>query len=251
MKSIEKTANRYIYKYSSLNEFLLRTLINNELYFSNPSDFNDPFDCQFKLNLVKNSEAENQFYKNLDLSDSEKKLFNLFQFENENSKGLENTFNLRLIERLGVTCFSEQENEILMWSHYANGHKGICLKFDWNIHPDYFQGDKVIYDNKLHTIEYSSTQKFHNEIKRVVLTKLERWSYEKEIRSVVEIGASGKRNLSFNPKALVGIIFGDKVNIDDIQLIKRTVSLHEDYSHVKFYKATMIREESKIKINAM
>jgi hypothetical protein len=37
--------------------------------------------------------------------------------------------NLGLEKEILITCFSEVNYNILMWSHYANNHKGICLKF--------------------------------------------------------------------------------------------------------------------------
>jgi hypothetical protein len=37
---------------------------------------------------------------------------------------------LESFESYGVSCFSESWNSILMWSHYADRHKGICLGFD-------------------------------------------------------------------------------------------------------------------------
>jgi len=249
MENFEITTNKHIYKYFSINEFIFRTLINNELFFAKPSDFNDPFDSQFNLRLVEGSKAEKQFFENLEASSSEINNLKTPQLNNEISTNLENSLISGTNDLVGVTCFSETENEILMWSHYADKHKGICLKFDWKIHPEYFSGSKVFYSNSIHNIEYSSTENFHQEYKKCVLTKLGRWNYEKEIRSVIEINK--KRNLSFNPKALVGVIFGEKTNNADIEIIKKVIALHKDYQQVKFYKANMIRKESKMRISAM
>src|ERR1035441_3016297 len=30
----------------------------------------------------------------------------------------------------GLLCFSEEWNNILLWSHYADQHRGVCLGFD-------------------------------------------------------------------------------------------------------------------------
>lgn len=245
-----KTKQQYIFKYFSINVNTLKVLLNNELYFTNPFDFNDPFDCQFNLELVANSIAERSFYDKLNLNENEMELFNAY-FKKGISNGLDNIFNKKLLDMIGVTCFSEDVDNFLMWSHYADSHKGICLKFDWKIHEDYFQGDKVIYKSKLPTIKYSSDIKFRNQIKRIVTTKLKYWNYENEIRSVIDIGKSRKRNPSFNPKALVGVIFGDKTSQENIDLIKRIINLHEEYNKIDYYKAQLIKNENGIKINAM
>ena len=34
------------------------------------------------------------------------------------------------VDKMGILCFSEHCDDILMWSHYSDGHKGFCLEFD-------------------------------------------------------------------------------------------------------------------------
>jgi hypothetical protein len=31
---------------------------------------------------------------------------------------------------VGIYCVSTNYDDVLMWSHYADSHKGICLEFD-------------------------------------------------------------------------------------------------------------------------
>jgi hypothetical protein len=40
-----------------------------------------------------------------------------------------------ILEKTGVLSLCAVSDDVRMWSHYADGHKGICLKFsldDWN-----------------------------------------------------------------------------------------------------------------------
>lgn len=56
----------YFYKYFTINQNLYSSVINNELYFSNPRNFNDPFDSypRFLLtNDVEKLKAFHQFLK--------------------------------------------------------------------------------------------------------------------------------------------------------------------------------------------
>lgn len=39
---------------------------------------------------------------------------------------------LKLGEVIGITCFSETPKNMLMWSHYANKHTGICVEYDFS-----------------------------------------------------------------------------------------------------------------------
>lgn len=250
MKELELTQEKYIYKYYPINEFLLRTLINNEIFFSNPLNFNDPFDCQFEINLIEGSQAELDWHEKLNsvLTKNDYALIDKLNLRQNISNGLAPYFIKEVSNRIGVACFSEKADNFLMWSHYASSHKGICLKFDWKIHKSYFQGTRVIYDDRLPIAEYSSSMGFQQELPRIALTKLSHWSYENEIRSVIAID-NNERTPSFNPKSLAGVIFGDKTNDKDIELIKRIISIHNEYTNVTFYKARLLRSESRIDIS--
>ena len=35
-------------------------------------------------------------------------------------------------EAIGVSCFTEKPNNMLMWSHYADKHTGICVEYDFS-----------------------------------------------------------------------------------------------------------------------
>jgi len=44
---------------------------------------------------------------------------------------------IKFLENSYATCFSENNNDFLMWSHYASKHSGICLEFTLE-HSDLF-----------------------------------------------------------------------------------------------------------------
>lgn len=53
---------------------------------------------------------------------------------------------VKFLENSHVTCFSERNNDFLMWSHYASKHSGICLEFtleNGNLFPYKITGRKV------------------------------------------------------------------------------------------------------------
>jgi hypothetical protein len=39
---------------------------------------------------------------------------------------------IRDVDRAGVACFSALPDDLLMWAHYADKHRGVCLKFVGN-----------------------------------------------------------------------------------------------------------------------
>ena len=36
----------------------------------------------------------------------------------------------RVAQRKGIACFLSNCDNLLMWAHYADSHKGVCLKFN-------------------------------------------------------------------------------------------------------------------------
>lgn len=56
-------------------------------------------------------------------------------------------------EKIGVCCFSLDPKSILMWSHYSDNHKGVCLKFDRLKDMECFRGSYPV-DYLLKSISY-------------------------------------------------------------------------------------------------
>ncbi len=52
-----------------------------------------------------------------------------FKFDIENFKIEINRLTTKFLANSYTTCFSENNDDILMWSHYASKHSGICLEF--------------------------------------------------------------------------------------------------------------------------
>jgi hypothetical protein len=118
--------NKLLYKYRAANKFFFDILINNQLYFSTTSDFNDPFDGQLKPNEFALE------LKNLGCKED------LSQFS-RHSQYVEDSIN-----RSAVLSLSTTSDNILMWSHYANSHKGVCLGFNNNLTNSFVDWDEDV-----------------------------------------------------------------------------------------------------------
>lgn len=58
------------------------------------------------------------------------------------------------LQSFRVSCFAESPYSILMWSHYANCHKGFCIEYEI---PPYSEANELLYHN-LHPVIYSDTR---------------------------------------------------------------------------------------------
>ncbi|MBQ6730788.1 MAG: DUF2971 domain-containing protein [Bacilli bacterium] len=106
----------------------------------------------------------------------------------------------KLRKRVVISCFGSSFDSILMWSHYANMHKGVCIEFE--IEDKDFKTveySKQMPDFRLHdTLEILFGHEFVGEeidfnneeydfMNKPLLTKSEDWIYEGEIRCVYSI----------------------------------------------------------------
>ncbi len=86
----------------------------------------------------------------------------------------------------GLLCFSKSWRNPLLWSHYSDRHRGLCLGFDV---PDKLLMS-VTYTRKRTTSEklFSNDQLIRErEMKRLLRTKFSHWRYENEVRCVVSL----------------------------------------------------------------
>lgn len=223
-KCVEKRIYpRYLYKYRKLGEHTKDIIIYNRMRFSSPSEFNDPFDFNLPINLEESiKKIKKEDFDSY--SDKLKNIGNNSSSENnelcvnylfENPSKTKETI-LKFFEEIGVSCFSKKYDNILMWSHYTENHKGICLKFDILKSLDFFTPLlDVEYKKK---IDLEIVNYFRNPDEFMInttRTKFKCWKYEKEFRSVKNksIGFDCKnRFVNFNPSALKEIIFGFKTD---------------------------------------
>ncbi len=87
----------------------------------------------------------------------------------------------------GIICMSTTWQEPLLWGHYADKHKGICLGFD----VDDAEWQPVIYRKERPSLSNLGV-KHLNEIsdeqwQEVSRTKFKAWEYEREYRTLVDL----------------------------------------------------------------
>ncbi len=90
-------------------------------------------------------------------------------------------------EENGLICFSASWGNPVLWSNYADKHKGICLGFDVPVEMLI----KAVYKNKWILMELDKTKetaKFSEKvIRKLLTTKFSNWKYEEEYRLYVKL----------------------------------------------------------------
>ena len=139
----------HLFKYQAVSARSLENLKARTLYFSTPSAFNDPFDCALEL-VMKDLDDDDldRAYAHLrsraDLDPQLEAELTTDGVPNERAREVfarsltADVLMPRIEEtrsQVGVACFSAKNDDLLMWAHYADGHRGFCLEFDTSLMP--------------------------------------------------------------------------------------------------------------------
>jgi len=93
----------------------------------------------------------------------------------------------------GVISFTETYNNLLMWSHYADEHKGIVVEFNYEKLKAYFN-NKLNVNNSIERVLYNRERQdvlsYSFSPKQSLLTKSDDWIYEKEHRILTKVSNS-------------------------------------------------------------
>lgn len=222
MKTVE-----HLYRYRSLAndgvvEFVKKTLIDHELYFAPSNSFNDPFDCHPSFEGEPTESDYRSYSKRMAPGSDHANA--PWPIPAEKVEALRSGYvrwheNIRAVLR--VVCMSEVSDDILMWSHYGDYHKGICLKFDAK-HSFFETFQPVVYtDERLNFPLFS-----HDAVALSLSTRTKStgWRYENEWRGVKYPGVSVPYEESgiyhFEPEALVGVILGPLISEEHEALIR-------------------------------
>lgn len=198
-----------LYRYMSLanktrKKRVTKLFKEHKVWFSKPTEFNDPFEfhvtLSFEATLTEKIEAyakylqkahgptesfvkANAHFKMLGLRDD-----GIKQWEEEQAKPFIETMR----KKHGILSLTKDECNILMWSHYADYHKGICLGLSPN---DNYEENSDFWDNTAEVEYHEETNlpeinpyKFMTnpieQAKKCILTKAIFWDYEAEWRTI-------------------------------------------------------------------
>jgi hypothetical protein len=93
-------------------------------------------------------------------------------------------FKTTINETTGLLCFSRNWISPVLWSHYSQKHKGICLGFDISRK----RIEDVKYAKERLSPPQDAPKTLTPELKKQLLyTKSHDWQYEQEVRFVVEL----------------------------------------------------------------
>lgn len=245
-----------LYKYRAFNVNTLRLLSEAEVYYADPASFNDPLDSKPSIQIdTDRVTLEKLLYQILVKSvNKEYALKNIenhrymssqygdyttdFETEKYYKQLLASNVKGLLYEELGqrgVLSLAKRWDCPLMWSHYADEHRGLCIEYDmttyvWHgLHPVDYRLPRSIKISELYDWKMKGSTSAEKAIKNIFyLAKAPQWRYEQEWREIGNfIGSSSA------PARVSAIHFGLRC---DSSVITAIVKLHTSLNPpVKFY----------------
>lgn len=189
-----KLKDGLLFKYYGVDDIFKKSIVDNYFWFSDPiKDFNDPYDCNTECGVNCTEKEIYDFVKKTNQRDNSgkdetwmvnraKQLFNNPLGREELAK----KGDMLTVSQLGVCCFSKQDDILLMWSHYANKHKGVCLVFDILLDKNLFgkYPYQVEYPPEFPVYNYPCDEGKFNSYRFLAATKSKDWEYENEVRLI-------------------------------------------------------------------
>lgn len=245
----------FLYKYRTIDSLgLKRFFTHKEIFLSSPLQFNDPFDCKVHILKDKKVYKFKKFVKSMvkknsphlvgkTLNQEVKKVMEDPKFNNPD---LFNTAYRTFMDGIGVYSLTEKPDNLLMWSHYANSHKGFCLKFKVSMDELLFwTAFKVKYENTYPKVNFLDFDK-GGTVAKWALTKSTDWEYEQEWRIFDSNLNDSTRLQYFTKNELAGVIFGALMPENDKNSLLKIIEQSE--CNIKLYQAELHEKEYKVMI---
>lgn len=227
-------------RYKFISSQYLASLSNEKLWISDPKNFNDPFDLKI---IIENRTLASPFGNEERLRKAFSEVFlnndsikNHWFYDDELIESLTNWIKgpehyswvidqfKRRVSLFGVSCFAQDWNVPLMWSHYGESHRGICIEYA--VHPMKIAFDFANQNLDQYHVRYATELPMlclsellfspHQVLPNFLATKHADWAYEKEWRLV---NYTTKNSFMPMPSA--------------IQISAIIIGLHFDMSRIK------------------
>ena len=250
-----------LFKYRSLKDdeqvTWARELIQEgKIFMPAPEKLNDP--CEFKFSMDHNA-SEDEKYQCLvraflenGLSQAEAKRRAESNSISEISETQGRQCLIKEFSQHGIFSVSQLNDNTLMWSHYADNHRGICVCFDVE---KLQQGKDGI--NCILEVKYSRTVPVVNPYKMepkerfecFFATKYLDWEHEKEWRWVSPPRCTGERNINCN--SITGVILGARIKPAMEEKVLSWVDDRETTHKIDLFKAEILPDQYNLKITPL
>ena len=238
-----------LYKYSRIAPYLFESIEKHEWLLKDPSNFNDPYDSSLSVFDNEFRFLNGDMVGLMDLSFSKRKTRLIHKVAAERERKLNEEYRNKIKSSLKITCFSECNDSLLMWSHYASNHTGVCLEYNFKALDISDLRKRLMYPVLYSTSIFTGAQQILNRDNLsaflavvAALHKNSCWKYEKEWRLIVD-GGTMPDEVSWRMPPVQRIFLGSRINKDDSEKILEIARTH----NIPVLKATLLDTKYKLR----
>ena len=226
----------FIYKYYTPTDLALRAFQEQCIYFGVPTNFNDPYDCAYvprvkSISVEKRKRLRDWIFRQPGMIIPPIPEADITMDEQETIKMANHALNVvrnANLQENKIACFSECNDNVLMWSHYGGRNGGFCLKFCTGEKAKPLDSKhmvKVRYSKKppgfdLVDMLEASEKEQTERIMDLVRTKSCDWAYEREWRLMAE---QWRDKVAYSPHILEAVFLGVYIDSKTADTIRSTL----------------------------
>jgi hypothetical protein len=193
LKTVIETGIKTLFHYQKYEPEHLADLLKRKrrIFCSTPGHLNDPWDCRpwYDFTSIKEAAGRREYldwyHRNAPPDappELRAKVDEIFSSNDDDLEealaGLSHSMQEEIADRR-IYCLTPDPRSILMWSHYADNHRGVCLVFDTD--NALFRTARAVTYRDAYPIYKPHEMGPHANLE-TVYTKSEAWSYEAEYR---------------------------------------------------------------------
>lgn len=227
-------SSRIFYKYRPADDNTIALLEKQEMKFSYAEEYNDPFDSKLIFNVDSSIESILRHLEKTPIDESTKQLLRTRIRNGEITKDEYAGVAYEAAKRtIMSSCFSgispDTSKSLLLWSHYADSHKGVCIgirdcsstdiaALKFNVEDTCSDLSSIYADGlfPIYKVSYSESdivewKPFDQDIRIFIdahRNKAKCWEYEDEYRLIVPRGEFESQILHFDSRFLVEVHLG-------------------------------------------
>lgn len=206
--------------YTIPSEDIIDKLIGEQatIKLSSAFNLNDPYELKFNLDLDPLAEGhEEQYYKNNPGSSAEDfKSWQKHALEHDGYTWYaEQQQRNAVAQTIALCSFTENNKNNLMWSHYTNNNKGICVEYK----PELFEYLKTLkgyvvfwkvnYSDEPPTIK--GLEDVNSKVEKIMFNKQSEWKYEREHR-IVFLSDKDTEFIPIDRKYIKSVYIGSRID---------------------------------------
>jgi len=267
----------------------MKEVLNSEIWHSTIDKLNDPFEFPITLDWSELKDCDDgalvKCVKHFSILPQDEIIHYILNNQSDTIRNIVinnlEKFKLSLPEYYGglyVACFSSNINSPLMWSHYSDGMRGLCIAYNrdhlekselFDLYPvEYNQSPIKFKYTDLKVIQVMNEMPFYDYEKNeesvwegylarltsydYLYQKHDRWGYEGEMRNIIDPNAKKSNSkigdlITYPKESVSAIIIGSKMN----KIHKKMVVKYCEKNGITVYIASPNLSDYTVQIEAL